>query len=557
MNDNLAIQADDQNGGAGKENLPPSTAPLLCVENISKQYPGTLALDNVTLDVRASEVHVLFGENGAGKSTLIQMIAGVHRPTSGKIFLNGQEEVMNSVHHARELGVSAVFQEFSIVPQLTVEENLFLGSELTKGGFLNKKLLRAQAQETLDRLGFPLRPEQHAMYLSRAEQQMIEIAKAFRTKPSIMILDEPTASLTERETERLFELIATLKSEGIGIIYITHRMNEILRIGDRITILRDGKFIDTLEVADTTQESLVELMTGRVVDQIFPEIKNNPGKTLLDIKNLTVSGGTDNTVDDVSINVKAGEIVGIAGLVGSGKSEIGRACFGIENVTGGKIDFCDETIFDAYEYINKLTTRNMLNRGLYYVPSDRRDEGLAMMLSVRENMALGALELPKFSNGLFLRRKNEKRVINDIAEKLDLSPLNIERSIEHFSGGNQQKALIGKALVRIERQMEQVTGGEQQKVVLGKALVRDVTLFIFDEPTVGVDIGARMLIYRAMRDLCEAGAGIILISSDLPEILHLAHRTYVMHRGKLQAELTAEETTEQNVLGYFFDPEEE
>ena len=526
------------------------------MENISKQYPGTLALDDVSLDVRASEVHVLFGENGAGKSTLIQAIAGVHRPTAGKIILKGREEVINSVHHARELGISAVFQEFSIVPQLTVEENLFLGSELTRGGILNKSQLRAMAQETLDRLGFPLRPNQLAMYMSRAEQQMIEIAKAFRTKPAIMILDEPTASLTERETERLFSLIGTLKSDGIGIIYITHRMSEILRIGDRISVLRDGKFIKTLEVATTTQENLVELMTGRVIDQIFPEIKANPGDTLLDIKNLTVLDGAETTVDDVSINVKAGEIVGIAGLVGSGKSEIGRTCFGLENIINGKIDFCGETVFDGYEFINKLTTRNMLSRGLYYVPSDRREEGLAMMLSVRENISLSALDLPKFTNRLFLRRKNEKRVVNDIAKKLDLVPLNIERNMEHFSGGNQQKALIGKALVRIERHMEHITGGGQQKAMIGKALVRDVTLFIFDEPTVGVDIGARMLIYRAMRDLCKSGAGVLLISSDLPEILHLAHRTYVIHRRKLQAELTAKETTEQNVLGYFFDPEE-
>lgn len=554
--EDLVTPASEQKKGPNHTGSAHSQEPLLRLEGISKQFPGTLALDNVSFDVLPSEVHVLFGENGAGKSTLIQAIAGVHRPTAGKIFLNGREEVMNSVQHARELGVSAVFQEFSIVPQLTVEENLFLGSEITKNGFLSKKKLHKMAQETLDRLGFPLRPNQHAMYLSRAEQQMIEIAKAFRTKPSIMILDEPTASLTERETNRLFELIATLKAEGIGIIYITHRMSEILRIGDRITVLRDGKFIDTVQVKDSTQETLVELMTGRVVDQIFPEIKNNPGETLLDIKDLSVLNGTEKTVDNVSINIKAGEIVGIAGLVGSGKSEIGRACFGIENVVDGKMSFCGETVYDAYEFIDKLTTRNMLDRGLYYVPSDRREEGLAMMLSVRENMSLAALELPKFSDRFFLRRSNEKRVINDIAEKLDLSPMNIERSVEHFSGGNQQKALIGKALVRIEKQMQHVTGGGQQKVMIGKALVRDVTVFIFDEPTVGVDIGARMLIYRAMRDLCESGAGVVLISSDLPEILNLAHRTYVMHRGKLQAELTAEETTEQNVLSYFFDPED-
>ncbi len=544
------------------------------VEGISKRFPGTLALDKVSLDVRASEVHVLFGENGAGKSTLIQIVAGVHRPTAGKIFLNGREEVMNSVHHARELGVSAVFQEFSIVPQLTVQENLFLGSEMMRGPFLDKARLHRQAEETLTRLGFPLKPNQLVMYLSRAEQQMVEIAKAFRTKPSIMILDEPTASLTERETDRLFALIETLKEEGIGVIYITHRMNEIERIGDRITVLRDGKLVQTLQVADTNQQQLVELMTGRVIDQVFPEVMSHPGETLLDIRNMSIAG---QVVNKVSMHVRAGEIVGLAGLVGSGKSDIGRACFGVGKVTSGKINFYGEAVFDSERKVNLLKPRAMLDRGLYYVPSDRREEGLAMMLSVRENMSLSSLALPKFSDRLFLRRKSERKIVAEISEKLALSPFNIERTVEHFSGGNQQKALIGKALVRIERHkdriggpggeapqpsgdgrhlerpIEHITGGAQQKVLIGKALVRDVKLFIFDEPTVGVDIGARMLIYRAMRDLCETGAGVLLISSDLPEILHLAHRTYVMYRGELRTELSQEETTEQNVLKYFFE----
>lgn len=531
-----------------------SDTPLLRVEEISKQFPGTLALDQVSLDVRKSEVHILFGENGAGKSTLIQIIAGVHRPTSGKIFLNGTEQVMNSVAHARELGVSAVFQEFSIVPQLTVGENLFLGAELTTGPLLSKSKLNAQAEETLNRLGFPLRPNQLVMYLSRAEQQMVEIAKAFRTKPSIMILDEPTASLTERETDRLFELIETLKSEGIGIIYITHRMNEIKRIGDRITVLRDGKFIQTLPVAESTQNQLVELMTGRVVDQVFPSIKHAPGEELLQLENISTTG---KVVNNVSLTVRAGEVVGLAGLIGSGKSEIGRACFGAETLTAGKITFCGESVYDRENLSQKIKTREMLDRGLYYVPSDRREEGLAMMLSVRENMSLSSLRLPKFSDKFFIRRMNERKIISEISERLDLSPMNIERNVEHFSGGNQQKALIGKALVRIEKRLENMTGGSQQKVLIGKALVRDVKLFIFDEPTVGVDIGARMLIYRSIRDLCESGAGILLISSDLPEILHLAHRTYVMHRGELRAELPRERTTEQNVLNCFFDREEE
>ena len=503
---------------------------LLRLENLSKQFPGTLALDRVNFDVQAGEVHVLFGENGAGKSTLIQIVAGVHRPSGGTIHLRGEPIVIHSVHHARQLGVSAVFQEFSLVPQLTVEENLFLGDELTRGPILNKRALARQARETLDRLGFPLRPRDEVMYLSRAEQQMVEIAKAFRTRPNIMIFDEPTASLTERETDRLFGLIEQIKAEGIGVIYITHRMNEIKRIGDRITVLRDGVHIDTIPVEEATDQKLVELMTGRVIEQIFPDIKRNPAETLLEVENLVTA---KHFVNDVSINVRRGEVVGLAGLVGSGKSDLGRACFGLERIMAGKITFDGDVVYDRAKHVNKLGTRRMLDRGLYYLPSDRRQEGLVMMQNVRENVSLPSLGLGKFSNRLFLRRNNERKVVRDIAQKLDLMPLNIERDLEHFSGGNQQKVLVGKSLVR------------------------DVKLFVFDEPTVGVDVGARVAIYEFIRDLCEAGAGVLLISSDLPEILHLVHRTYVMYRGELRAELDQSEISEETVLHHFFEKEDE
>jgi ribose transport system ATP-binding protein len=520
--------AEDRTEGASRVEWPPNAVPLLRVEHISKQFPGTLALDDVTLDVRPSEVHVLFGENGAGKSTLIQIIAGVHRPTAGKILLRGEETVLRSVHHARNQGVSAVFQEFSIVPQLTVEQNLFLGSEFRSGPLLNKSALRRQAKITLERLGFPLKPEQRTDSLSRAEQQMVEIAKAFRTKPSIMILDEPTASLTDREANRLFALIQTLKEDGIGIIYITHRMNEIQRIGERISVLRDGKLVDTVQAAQTSDKQLVEMMTGRVVDQVFADVTSDPGDILLDVKELAVAG---EIVKNVSIQVRAGEIVGVAGVVGSGKSNVGRAMFGLEELTGGKVVFRGETVCDVQNGLNVLSPGNMLDRGLYYVPSDRREEGLVMMQNVRENVSLSSLSLPAFCGRFFLRRQAEKKLAKRLAAKLDLSPPDIDRSVEYFSGGNQQK------------------------ILMGKALTRGVKLFIFDEPTVGVDVAARMLIYKFIHELREAGAGILLISSDLAEILLMAQRTYVMHRGKLRAELSREETTEQNVLDQFFESE--
>ncbi len=494
-------------------------APLLRIDKITKRFPGVLALDRVDFDLRAGEVHVLFGENGAGKSTLISIISGAQQQDAGGIEFHGTPLELNSVHQARGLGISAVFQEFSLVPQLTVEENLFLGAETTSNGLLNKRALHQNAEEILDRLGFPLAPSQRVAYLSRAEQQMVEIAKAFRSDLSVLILDEPTSSLTERETERLFELIAQAKADGVGIIYITHRMAEIRRIGDRITVLRDGRYVDTVEAATVTDQRLVELMTGRVIDQIFPKVRFEPGEAVLEARDLTTASGT---VKGVSITVRKGEIVGLAGLVGSGKSEVARACFGVDAIAGGQVMFRGEDTTGQ-------GPRAMLDRGFFYVPPDRRDEGLVMIRPVRENTALPSLGLDSFSGKLFLRRAAERKIVGQLADKLNLQPRSIERAVEHFSGGNQQK------------------------VLLAKSLTREVTLYVFDEPTVGVDVGTRVAIYEFIRDLCEAGAAVLLISSDLPEILHLTNRVYVMYRGELRAELAGDEITEDRVLSYFFE----
>ena len=512
-------------GGATPDGAPAEQsagAPvLLRLDAVSKRFPGVEALSAVDFDLRAGEVHVLFGENGAGKSTMISIIAGAERPTHGEILFKGEPVSLRSVQDARHQGISAVFQEFSLVPQLTVEENLFLGAEETKGGLLDKRLLHKRAADIIERLGFPLKPQQRVAYLSRAEQQMVEIAKAFRSEPSILIFDEPTASLTERETDRLFALIEQAKADGVGIIYITHRMGEIKRIADRITVLRDGHLVGTVGVDEASEDRLVEMMTGRVIDQIFPDIDYAPGETLLDIDGLTLAGGA---VRNVSMKVRAGEIVGIAGLIGSGKSEIGRACFGAEHIAGGRITFKGEDVTGQ-------SVKRMLRRGLYYVPADRRDEGLMMMRGARENIALPSLDTPSFSSPLFLKRGFERDRTQELAERVELRPLNLERDMDHFSGGNQQKVLIAKALAR------------------------DVTLFIFDEPTVGVDVGTRVAIYGFIKELCEAGAGVLLISSDLPEILHLTNRTYVMYRGELRAELEGDDITQDKVLSHFFEKE--
>jgi ribose transport system ATP-binding protein len=495
--------------------------PLLRLSGLSKWFPGVQALDRVDFDLRPGEVHVLFGENGAGKSTLISIVAGALRPDAGEVQLQGRPVHFRSVHDARQRGISAVFQEFSLVPDMTVEENLFLGAELTRGPFLTKRALHRRAEATLARLGFPLRPGTKVNRLSRAEQQMVEIAKALRSDLSILILDEPTAALTERETDRLFQLLRECQRQGVGVVYITHRMNEIHRIGDRVTVLRDGRRVATLDVGQAGHERLVELMTGRKIEAFFPPLQHRPGPELLAIEGLTAG----RVARDISLSVCAGEIVGLAGLVGSGKSEIGRAVFGLEPIEAGTIRFLGQPM-------SRPRARAMLAAGLVYLPPDRRTEGLVVQRSVRENIALSALTLAPFSGRLFLRRRSERGICGRLAQRLRIAPPGIERSVVFLSGGNQQK------------------------VVLAKGLTRNPRLFIMDEPTTGIDVGAKTEVYNFMKDLVEReGAGILLISSDLPEILHLTNRSYVMYRGRMRAELKGAKITEQAVLSHFFDPE--
>ena len=496
-------------------------APLLEMKGITKRFPGVLAVDNVDFELRRGEVHVLFGENGAGKSTMISMISGVYQPTEGEMRFRGEPVHLHSVHQARGLGISAVFQEFSLVDQLTVEQNIFLGAERTKNGLLSRKALHDEAEDILQRLGFPLKARQTVGHLSRAEQQMVEIAKAFRSELSVLILDEPTASLTERETERLFELIEQAKAQGVGIIYITHRMAEIRRIADRITVLRDGKYIATVDAATTGESELVSLMTGRVIDQIFPDIDPQPTDEILRLDNIATADGR---VNGASLYVRKGEIVGLAGLVGAGKSKIIRACFGLERLASGTVTFDGEDV-------TGLSTRAMLDRGFFYTPPDRRAEGLVMIRSCRENISLSSLHLPRFSRKGFLKRKQERTIAQDLATAMQLHPLRIEREVNHFSGGNQQK------------------------VMLAKSLTRDVKLYVFDEPTVGVDVGTRVEIYKFIARLASEGAAVIVISSDLPEVLNLSNRLYVMHRGRVQEELQGDAITQDNVLRNFFDKE--
>ncbi|HYD04126.1 MAG TPA: sugar ABC transporter ATP-binding protein [Reyranella sp.] len=492
---------------------------LIATKGLSKHYPGVDALVDVDFELRPGEVHALFGENGAGKSTLISILAGANQPTRGEIHFRGNPLTFADVGAARSRGISAVFQEFSLVPQLTVAENLFLGDEPLRGGFLDRRNELKRARELLERLGFPLEADRRVQELSRAEQQMVEIAKAFRGDLSVLILDEPTASLTERETESLFALIHQAKARGVGIIYITHRMVELRRIADRVTVLRDGRKVGLVDAQAADEATLIQMMSGRPISQVFPKVNYAPARTLLSIERLTTA---DNNVRDVSLEVRAGEIVGIAGLVGCGKSETARACYGLARVAKGRVTFDGKDV-------TGWKTRRMLDAGFSYLPPDRHKEGLVLARNAIENTALPALHLPQFSGNVFLKRRREKDAVTRLAQQLKLQPFDLQREMAAFSGGNQQKVLIAKMLTR------------------------DVKLFVFDEPTVGVDVSTRVAIYRLIADLCEAGAGVLLISSDLPEVLHLCNRAYVMFRGAVQVELQGSQITEDRVLSHFFE----
>jgi ribose transport system ATP-binding protein len=491
---------------------------LLELAGISKRFPGVVALDGVDFDLRRGEVHVLFGENGAGKSTLINIIAATFPPDSGIFRYQGREIAHLTPHQARLIGISPVFQEFSLVPEMTIEQNLFLGREIVSGGLLNRPAMRSRALEIMAELGFDLDPNLKVGELSRAHQQMVEIAKAFLTEVRLLILDEPTASLTEAEVSKLFSLVAKLKAAGVGIIYVSHRMREIKQIADRITVLRDGHKIKTVEAGDVGETELVELMTGRKIGVLFPHIAHQPTEKLLEIEQLTLAGGT---VNDVSLYARAGEITGIAGLVGCGKSEVVRAIYGLEPIASGAIRIRGAAVAHP-------TPAGSLASGVCYFPSDRVAEGLALARPVRENASMAALDLPAFTWRRILRRQSERRTVQEVMDRLKLRPPQIERRVATLSGGNRQK------------------------VVLARGLTRDIGVYLFDEPTLGIDVGAKAEIYELLKALVAQNIAIVLVSSELPEMLNLCNRLYVMHRSRLVAELTGADINEPEVLAHFF-----
>lgn len=491
------------------------TFPVVSLKHVTKNFQAVTALKDVTIDFFPGEVHVLFGENGAGKSTLINILAGVHQPTVGTVEIEGEGADLVSPLKARQLGVSAVFQEPALVGSLSVAENLLLGREQrTKSGVLNRRRNRQLAVEALALTGSDISLETMARELSRADQQVVEIGRALQGSAKLLILDEPTASLTEAETSRLFEIVRRLKAEGLAIIYITHRMGEIRQIGDIVSVMRDGMLVDTLPIDEVTNEELVTLMVGRKVESLFPDIPHKPKEGGLEFCSVSTA-----ELEDVSLNVRRGEVVGITGLVGSGKGDVGRVAFGLTELETGRL------MLDGTE-VKTGPPEQRIRDGIIYYPSDRKRFGLVQTMAAYQNATLSALD--SWTGLGFINRKAERAAADEVLTKMSLRP-NLPESLPGtFSGGNQQK------------------------IVLSRGFTRPYAVHVFDEPTTGVDVGARAEIYDSIRVLAESGAAVLVISSDLPEIIGLVHRAYVISRGSVVGEFEGGQLKEDVMLPYFF-----
>ncbi|ETX28935.1 sugar ABC transporter ATP-binding protein [Roseivivax isoporae] len=491
-----------------------SPEPLLTTRGLTRDYPGVRALDAVDFDLARGEVHVLFGENGAGKSTLISMLAGANVPSAGSVRMDGREVRFASVADAQAAGIYTVFQEFSLIPTLSVAENIFLGREPLRGPFVDHRAMRRQAAAIFAELDFDIDPRAMVAGLSRAQQQMVEIAKAHHGDARVLILDEPTASLTDREVDHLFAYLAGQKARGTGIVYISHRIQEFRRIADRVTVLRDGAKIGTVAMADTDEDRLVEMMTGRAMSEIYPAIARRPGEVLMRAEALRAPG-----LSPVSFELRAGEVLGVAGLVGCGKSRLFRAAMGLLPRLGGRLEL-------AGEDVTRAPTRDLIARGLYYLSPDRKGEGLDLVRSAADNLALNVV---MGRGGALVDWRAVRRDVDATADRVELPQAYRPRYVTQLSGGNQQKVLFGKCFGQ------------------------PADIYILDEPTVGVDVGTRAALYRLVKDLAEAGRAVVVISSDLPEVMNLSHRLMVMAGGRVTAELSGDEIAEDTILRHFFE----
>ncbi|TRW44613.1 sugar ABC transporter ATP-binding protein [Georgenia yuyongxinii] len=488
----------------------PPGAELLRVEGLGKRFPGVVALDGISFDLHAGEVHVLLGENGAGKSTLIKCLAGVYQPDAGAIYVDGERTHLPTTAAAEAHGIATIHQEFNLVPQLSVAENVLLGRQPRRLGVIDKRRMNAVAREALARVGLKVDPRTPVASLGVARQQLVEIAKALSLEARVLILDEPTAALTDDEVDRLLGLMTELRDAGVGLIFISHHLDEIRRIGSRVTVLRDGRSVGTVP-ATTETDDLVRMMVGRSIEAQFPRERTSVGDELLRVEHLTRPG----TFEDITFTVRAGEVVGLAGLVGAGRTEVLRAVFGADPYSSG-------TVTVRAKALPRHNVHAAIGAGLGLVPEDRKAQGLMLGASVTENV--GLVSLPKATRAGVVNRG----WLRDLAV----------RTVKDLSIRTPSVA----ALVR------NLSGGNQQKVVMGKWLAADPAVLLLDEPTRGVDVGAKVEIYQLINKLTASGRGVLMVSSELPEVLGICDRILVMAQGRLVGELTHEEATQDAVM---------
>ncbi len=489
-------------------------SPILEMRGIVKRFPGVIALKGVDLTVSAGEVHVLLGENGAGKSTLIKILSGVYPPDEGQIHFDGKPVSIARPHDAQLLGISTIYQELNLVPDMTVAENIFLGREpmsVRTLSIINGKRLNQHATDLLGKLNLQIDPRAIVRRLGIAQQQMVEIAKALSLKSRLIVMDEPTAVLTAHEIDQLFETIAQLKRAGVAIIYISHRLDEVKALGDRATILRDGSYVGSVKVGDTSIDQIIRMMVGRELNEKFPKTEIAIGNEALRVEHLSSQG----VLHDVSLHVRRGEILGIAGLVGAGRTELARALFGAQAFHSGRI-------FLHGQSVQITSPADAIGKGIALIPEDRKSQGVVAQMSIKHNITLSALS--RFCNFGFIAKRREHKHAQDYASAIRIASPNLDRWVRYLSGGNQQK------------------------VVIAKWLSSQADVFLFDEPTRGIDVAAKVEVYQLMNELLKRGSAIIMISSELPEVLGMSDRVLVMRGGRICGEFSRREATQERIL---------
>jgi len=492
--------------------------PLVLMEGIDKSFPGVRALENCRFELWPGEVHALVGENGAGKSTLMKVLTGVFQKDAGRIIYKGKEVKIPNPRVAQELGISIVHQELNLMPHLTVAQNIFIGREARRKGFslfLDEESMNERAQELLDLFHINIDPRIRVKELTVAKQQMVEIAKALSFNAEVLIMDEPTAALSEAEVEELFRILRKLKEKGMGIIYISHRLEELKEIADRVTVMRDGHYIGTLVIHEATIDKIISMMVGRnIYETSSREHIDKETEVVLEVKNLN----RGREIRDVSFKLKKGEILGLAGLVGAGRTEVARAIFGADSVESGEV-------YVRGQRVRIKSPADAIRHGIAYLSEDRRRYGLMLGMSVEDNVVLPSMsEFLRFN--FFVHRKKSKERCAEYVDKLRIKTPTLAQKVKNLSGGNQQK------------------------VIVAKWLLKNCEILIFDEPTRGIDVGAKSEIYKLLNELVEEGKSIIMISSELPEILRMSHRILVMCEGRITGEIDAREATEELVMKY-------